>query len=78
MSHLFTNDLSKMVFKHLQNCFHLEDSTNGFAQLFQLCSHITQGHIPHQITHILIRVHLLTMTKPSSGICPIVVGGTLY
>jgi hypothetical protein len=54
--------------------FHLEDSTNGFPQLFQLCSHITQGHIPRQIAHILGTTHLLIMTKPSSGVCPIVVG----
>jgi hypothetical protein len=44
------------------------------AQLFQLCFHITQGHIPCQNTHVLKVVHLLTMTKPSCGVCPIAMG----
>ncbi len=55
-----------------------KDSTNGFPQLFQLCSHITQGHIPRWIAHILKIVHLLTTTKPLGGICPIVMKGALY
>jgi hypothetical protein len=35
MSHLFASNLSRMVFEHLWNYFHLKDSTNGFSQLFQ-------------------------------------------
>jgi hypothetical protein len=30
MSHLSINDSSGMVFEHLQDFFHFEDSTNGF------------------------------------------------
>jgi hypothetical protein len=77
MPHLFASVFSKMVFEHLQNCFQLEDFANGFPQLFQLCSHITQG-VPCWITHILEIVHLLAMTKPLSEICPIVMGEALY
>jgi hypothetical protein len=61
-----------MVFEHLQN------SMNGFPQLFQLCFHITQGHIPRQITPILGAAHLFAMTKPIGGVHPIVVKETLY
>jgi hypothetical protein len=78
MSHLFINCLSRMVFEHLQNYFHSKNFTSGFPHLFQLCSHILQGHIPCWITHILKTTCLLTMTKPSSGVCFIVMGETLY
>ncbi len=70
--------LSRMVFEHLQNYFHLKDSTSGFRQLFQLCFHITHGHIPPQIAHILAMVRLLTMTKPSRGVHPIALGETIF
>jgi hypothetical protein len=58
-----------MVFEHLQNYFHLEYSTNGFPQLFQLCFHIAEG---------LGTTCLLVMTKPLGGIRPIAMGKTLY
>jgi hypothetical protein len=59
---------SRMVFEYLQIYFHLEDSTNGFPQLFKLCSHITQGHIPLQITFVLGITCLLIMTKHVGGV----------
>jgi hypothetical protein len=65
-------------FEHFWNCFHQENSVNGFPRLFQLCSHIAQGHISCWITHSLGVIRLLTRTKPLSGICPIVVRETLY
>jgi hypothetical protein len=77
MLHLLTNGPSRIVFEHFRNYFHRKDSASGFLQLFQLCSHIAQDHIPPQITCIFGSVHLLTMTKPSSGIRPIIVGETL-
>jgi hypothetical protein len=55
-----------MMFEHLQNLFRLRNYMNGFSQLFQLCCHIAQGHIPHQIAHLLGAPSLLTLTKPSS------------
>ncbi len=78
MPHLLTSGLFGMVFEHLQNHFHLENSMNGFPQFFQLCFHITQGHIPPQIAHVLGTTHLLTMTKLSGGVHPIVMGEALY
>ncbi len=78
MSHLSTNGLFGMIFEHLQDYFHLKDLVNGFFQLFQLCFHIAQGHIPPQIARVLGVACLLAMTKPSSGIRPITVGEALY
>jgi hypothetical protein len=68
----------KMVFEHLWNYFHLENSTNGFPQLFQLCFHFAQGHIPPRITRVLRVAYLLAMIKLLGGVCPIIVGETLY
>jgi hypothetical protein len=68
MPHLSANGPFEMVFEHLGGCFHSEDFASGFSQFFQLCSHITQGHIPHQIAHILGTTHFLTMRKPLRGV----------
>jgi hypothetical protein len=78
MPHLLTSGHFGMAFEHLWDCFHLEDLVSGFPQLFQLCFHITQGHIPPKIAHFFGVAHLLAMTKPSSGVCPIIMGETLY
>jgi hypothetical protein len=78
MPHLLTNGISGMVFEHLRNYYHPEDSTSGFPQLFQLCFHIAYNHIPPQIAHVLGLVRLLAMTNPLNGVHPIVVGETLY
>ncbi len=78
ISHLSISGPFGMVFKHLSNCFHPKDSKHGFRWLFQLCFHITQGHIPRWIAHVLGAAHLLAMTKLSSRISPIVMGKMLY
>jgi hypothetical protein len=78
MLHLLTNGPFGMVFEHLRDYFHLEDLASEFPQLFQICFHIARGHIPPQIARIFGVVCLLTMTKPLGGVCPIVVGETLY
>jgi hypothetical protein len=49
-----------------------------FHKLFQLCFHITQGHIPCQITHVFGLANLLAMTKPLGEVCPITMGEALY
>ncbi len=78
MPHLLTNVPSKMVFEHLQDCFHPKSSKNGFLQLFQFCSHIIKGLIPLRIALVLGMAHLLTITKPSSVVHPIVMGEAMY
>jgi hypothetical protein len=78
MSHLLVNGISRMVFEHLRDYFHLEDSMSGFLQLFQLCFHIAHGHIPLRLTRVLGTTYFLTMIKLSNGVCLIVVGETSY
>jgi hypothetical protein len=78
MSHLLTSGPSGMVFEHLWDYFQPKNSTNGFPQLFQLSSPITQGHIPFQIPHVFGTTHLLTMTKPIGGVHPIVATHKLH
>jgi hypothetical protein len=77
MSHLSKNGLCGMVFEHLWNYFYPKNFMSGFPQLFQLCFHITQGHISYQIIHVFGATHLLTMTKFSSGICRVTMGEML-
>jgi hypothetical protein len=78
MPHLSINGPSRIVFEHFRDCFHPKDLTSGFPQLFQLCFHIVKGHIPLQIAHVLGAIHLLSMTEPSNGVHPIIMGKTLY
>jgi hypothetical protein len=78
MPDLLASGVFRMVFEHLQDYFHFEDSASGFPQLFQLHSHITQDHIPPQIACVLGPTCLLTMTKSLGGVCPIVMAKTLY
>jgi len=75
---VFVNDISRMVSEHFQDYFHPKDSVINFSQLFQFCSHITQGHIPCQIAHILGAPHLLAMTKLLDGVRLLIVRETLY
>jgi hypothetical protein len=78
MLHLSTSGFFGIVFEHFQDYFHPKNLANGFPQLFQLCFYIAQGHIPPQIAHVLKVAHLLAMTKPLSGVCPIAMGEALY
>ncbi len=78
MPHVSTSDFFRMVFEHLQNCFHVENLAIAFSQLFQFCSHVAHNHIPPQITYVFRMAHFLTMTKPSSGVYPIIMGETMY
>jgi hypothetical protein len=78
MVHLLASGFFGMIFEHFRNYFHLEDSTSGFSQLFQLCFHIAQGHISPQIAHVFGTARLLARTKPLGGVHPIAMGETLY
>jgi len=78
MPHLLKSGKSGMVFEHFQNYFHPEDLMNGFLQLFQLCFHIAQSHIPPQIACVFRVARLLSMTKPFGGVHPITMAETLY
>jgi len=63
-----TNGPSGMVFEHLQDYFDPKDSTNGFIQLHQLCSHVAINCIPGFVVQILGVNKLLVLTKSFGGI----------
>jgi hypothetical protein len=74
MSHLSADGPSSMVFKHLQDSFNFEDSTSGFIQLHQLCSHVAIDHILGSMVQILGVSKLLALAKSFGGIRLIVMG----
>jgi hypothetical protein len=63
-----------MVFKHFQDSLNLEDLTNGFIQLHQLCSHVIANHIFESMVQVIGASWLLALAKPSNGISSIEVG----
>ncbi len=67
-----------MVFKHLRIFFNLEDSTNGFIELQQLCSHVVISHFPRFMARVLGVNRFLALVKPFSGIHSIIMGEALY
>jgi len=68
------NGPSGMVFEHIWDYFHLEDSMNEFLQLFWLSFHIAHGHIPPRIGCVLGATCFLAMIKSSNVVCSIIVG----
>jgi hypothetical protein len=78
MFHLSVSGPSGMVFEHLQNPFNLEDSTNGFVELQQLCSHVVISRFPRSMVQVLGANKFLVLVKPFSGIHLIIMGEALY
>jgi fucose permease len=78
MSHLLVSGPFNMVFKHFRNSFDLGNSTSGFIQLCQLCSHVVVYHIPRFVIQIFGASWLLVLAKVFSGIHPIEMGETFY
>jgi hypothetical protein len=67
-----------MVFEHLRNSFNLQDSTNGFIELQQLCSHVVISRFPRFMAQVLGANKFLELVKPLSGIRSIIMGEALY
>ncbi|KAL2653717.1 hypothetical protein R1flu_021845 [Riccia fluitans] len=67
-----------MVFELLRDCFIPKDSTSGFDLLFQLCTHVAQGHLSLATARLLGASRLLAIEKDSCGVRPISVGEALY
>ncbi|KAL2609230.1 hypothetical protein R1flu_027803 [Riccia fluitans] len=67
-----------MVFKLLRDCFIPEDSAGEFDLLFQICTHVTQGHLSLAVARLLGASCLLAIKKDSGGVRPIAVGEALY
>lgn len=65
---VLVNGLLGMIFEHSQKKLkHLKYSLSGFSQLFQLCFHIAQKHIPNYIIHLLEMACLLAIVKLLGG-----------
>ncbi|KAL2632598.1 hypothetical protein R1flu_004077 [Riccia fluitans] len=67
-----------MVFELLRDCFIPEDSASGFDLLFQLCTHVAQGHLSLAAARFLGASRLLAIEKDSGGVRPIAMGEALY
>jgi len=78
MFHLSVSGPFSMAFKHLRNSFNLEDLTNGFIELQQLCSHVVISHFPMFMVRVLGANRFLALVKTFSGIRSIIMGEALY
>jgi len=74
MFHLSFGGSSNIVFEHFRNSFDLEDSTNGFIQLHQLCSHVAMNCILGSMVQVIGVNWFLAVAKPFKGIRSIAVG----
>jgi hypothetical protein len=66
------------VYELLEDYFVLDDSINDFDLIFGICEHITCGHVPPLISHLLVASRLLTLEKQIRGIRPLVIGKVIY
>jgi len=76
--HLSSNNPSGMVYELLRDYFVPNDSTNGFDLFLKICKHITCGHVPSLISHLLITSWLITLEKQIENIQPITIGEVIY
>jgi hypothetical protein len=52
--HLSFNNPSNMVYELLQYCFVLDDFISGFDFCFEICKHITHGHVPPSVSCMFV------------------------
>lgn len=58
-SYLLACDCLGVVFEHLRDLFNLEDPTNWFPQLFQVCSHVVISRVLGPIAQVFGVARLL-------------------
>jgi hypothetical protein len=51
---------------------------SGLNFYFEVCGHITQGHVPLSISHFLSTFRLLPLEKQLRDICSIMIGEVTY
>jgi hypothetical protein len=66
------------VYELLQNYFVLDDFINDFDLIFEICEHITRGHVPPLVSHLLITSRPLVLEKQIRGVQPLVIGKVIY
>jgi hypothetical protein len=66
------------VYEFLQDYFVLDDFTNDFDLIFEICEHIICGHVPPLVSHLLVASRLLALEKQIGGVQPLVIGEVIY
>jgi hypothetical protein len=56
------------VYELLQDYFVLDDYINDFDLIFEIFEHITCGHVPPLVSHLLVASRLLTLEKKIRGV----------
>jgi hypothetical protein len=60
-----------MVYEFLQDCFVPDDFAScGFDLFFEICRHITCGHVPPTISPLFVASQLLVLEKQVGSIRP--------
>jgi hypothetical protein len=75
---LSSNSPLILVYERLQDYFVLDDSTSDFDLIFEICEHITHGHVPPLVSHLLVASRLLVLEKQIESIQPLVIGEVIY
>jgi hypothetical protein len=57
------DDLLNMVYELLWDCFVLNNFVGDFDLFLEICEHITCGHVPPLISHLLVALRLLLLEK---------------
>jgi hypothetical protein len=61
-----------MVYELLRNCFVPDDLASGFNLFFEICAHISHGHVPPSISHLFVALQLLALEKQAKGVRPMI------
>ncbi len=67
-----------MVYELLCDCFVLNNFVSGFDLFFEVCGHITQGHVPPSVLHLLFTSWFIVLEKQSKGIHLVTIGDVTY
>jgi hypothetical protein len=62
----------------LWDCFAYDDFASGFDLFFEICKHITHGHVPPLVSCLLVALQLLVLEKQIRGVRPITIGKVIY
>jgi hypothetical protein len=65
---LSSSGLSGMVYEFLWDYFVLNDLTSGFDFFFEICEHITHGHVLPIVSCLLVTFRLLSLEKQAKSI----------
>ncbi len=68
---LSSNSPLILVYELLQDYFILDDYINDFDLIFEIFEHITCGHVPPLVSHLLVASRLLTLEKKSEAFDPL-------